>query len=71
LRPTLQLAQEVVARLGPGEILLATLPPCVAQDRSEREMGTAMNTLRVIFGDQLSLDLSALRIWILGVTRYS
>jgi deoxyribodipyrimidine photolyase-related protein len=61
LRPTLQLAQEVVARLGPGEILLAALPRCAAPGRTEGEIGAAVNTLRVIFGDQLSLDLSALR----------
>jgi len=52
LRPAVHLAQEMGARLGQGEILLSALSHRISQ--------AAMSTLRIILGDQLSSELSAL-----------
>lgn len=54
------MAQEMGARLGQGEVLLATLSRCAAPIRLQGEGGAAMSTLRIVLGDQLSLDLPAL-----------
>jgi deoxyribodipyrimidine photolyase-related protein len=50
----------MVARLGEREVLLAALPGGAAPIRVRTEIGGCMSALRVILGDQLSLDLSAL-----------
>jgi deoxyribodipyrimidine photolyase-related protein len=52
------LAQEVGARLGEREILLQPLPRLSGAERAGHS--PEMSVLRVIFGDQLSSDLSAL-----------
>jgi len=48
------------ARLGEREVLLAPLPSHRVADRSDAAIGPDMSVLRVILGDQLSPDLSAL-----------
>jgi deoxyribodipyrimidine photolyase-like uncharacterized protein len=48
------------ARLGKCEILLESLPRCVVPTRVGAWTGPVMTVLRIIFGDQLFLDLSAL-----------
>jgi deoxyribodipyrimidine photolyase-related protein len=48
------------ARLGEREILLGALPRCVVPTRVGAWTGPFMTVLRIILGDQLSLDLSAL-----------
>lgn len=47
-------------RLGECEILLGSLPRCVIPTRVGDWTGPVMTVLRIILGDQLSLDLSAL-----------
>jgi deoxyribodipyrimidine photolyase-related protein len=58
LQPSIRMAQEVGARLGQGQLLLQPLPRLRTAKRAED--GFSMTVLRVIFGDQLSFDLSAL-----------
>jgi len=48
------------AGLGECEILLAPLPGSPAADHGDSEDGPRMSVLRIVLGDQLSLDLSAL-----------
>ena len=48
------------ARLGEREILLGALRRCAAPTRVEAWARPVMTVLRIILGDQLSLDLSAL-----------
>jgi len=60
LRQTARLAQEMGARLGEREILLGALPRCGAPTRAGAQSGPVVTVLRIILGDQLSLDLSAL-----------
>ena len=60
LQPALCLAQEMGARLGEREVLLRALSRCAAPIRLRAEIGAAMSVLRIIFGDQLSFDLTAL-----------
>lgn len=52
------MAQEVGARLGEREALLKPLPRLTAARRAA--VGSVMSTLRIILGDQLSPDISAL-----------
>ncbi len=54
------LAQEMGARLGECEVLLRALSHRTAPDGLAAEIGAVMTVLRIILGDQLSVDLSAL-----------
>jgi len=56
----LRLAQKVGAGLGEREILLPTLSRHLDLDRSDAAAGNVMSVLRIILGDQLSFDMSAL-----------
>ena len=60
LRPLVRLAQEMGARLGECEVLLRALPRRAAPICRETQVASVMTVLRVILGDQLSLDVSAL-----------
>jgi len=56
----LHLAQEVGARLEECKVLLRALLHRAAPDGIAAEIGAVMTALRIILGDQLSVDLSAL-----------
>jgi deoxyribodipyrimidine photolyase-related protein len=58
--PASRLAQEVGARLGEREVLLAALPKRRASQACGPAARNAMSVLRVILGDQLSLGMSSL-----------
>ena len=60
LRPALRLAQEMSARLGECEALLRALSRRGEAIRLRAESDVAMSALRIVFGDQLSLDVAAL-----------
>ena len=54
------MAQEMGARLGEGEVLLRALSRCDAPIRPEAGIDAVMTVLRIVLGDQLSDDLTAL-----------
>ena len=58
--PTLCLAKEVGAGLGKREVLLTALPERRDPNSSGTAGGQVMSVLRIILGDQLSFDISAL-----------
>ncbi len=55
-----RLAQEMGAGLGEREVLLATLPRRRDPKPSDATAANVMSVLRIILGDQLSFDMSAL-----------
>ena len=60
LRPALRLAQEMGARLGECQILLRPLSRRTAPIHFNAGIAAVMTVLRIILGDQLSVDLAAL-----------
>ena len=56
----LHLAQEMGARPGGSEVPLRALSHRAAPDGLAAEIGAVMTVLRIVLGDQLSVDLSAL-----------
>ncbi len=58
--PALRLAQEMGTRLGERKVLLPALPGRCVPGRRGAAAGNPMSVLRVILGDQLSSDISAL-----------
>jgi len=68
LRAALRLAQEMGPRLGECEVLFRALSRRAAPIGLEADIGAVMTVLRIVLGDQLPLDLSALDDPIQGVT---
>ena len=66
LQPALRLAQEMGARLGECNVLLAALSRRAASIQFSAGGGAAMSALRIILGDHLSLDVSALADLVAG-----
>jgi deoxyribodipyrimidine photolyase-related protein len=60
LQAALRLAKEMGARLGEREVLLGALPRSADPTRVGSGARPVMTVLRIVFGDQLSQDLSAL-----------
>ena len=60
LQPAIRLAQEMGARLGEREVLLRALSQHTTPISLRAEIDAAMSILRIIPGDQLSFDMTAL-----------